>query len=125
MESKATKPGGRKLVARVGEVQEGSSKKFVIKPGGHPVEAFLVNYEGGLYAYVNRCRHIALTLDWVDNRFFTEDGRYIICANHGATYEPRSGECVWGPCAGAFLQRVPLEIAEEKVYAVCPDELED
>ncbi|HTM08970.1 MAG TPA: Rieske 2Fe-2S domain-containing protein [Verrucomicrobiae bacterium] len=125
MESKATKPGGRNLVARVGEVQEGNSKKFVIKPGGHPVEAFLVNYEGRLYAYVNRCRHIALTLDWVDNRFFTEDGRYIICANHGATYEPRSGECVWGPCAGAFLQRVPLEIAEEKVYAICPDELED
>lgn len=125
MASKARKSGGRQLVARVGELQAGRTKKFVIKPGGRPVEAFLVNYEGGLYAYVNRCRHIALTLDWVDNRFFTEDGRYIICANHGATYEPKTGECIWGPCLGAFLQRVLLEIAEEKVYAVCPDELDD
>jgi nitrite reductase/ring-hydroxylating ferredoxin subunit len=125
MPSTARKSKARKLVARIGELQPGSSKKFVIKPGGHPVEAFVINYDGALYAYVNRCRHIALTLDWVDNRFFTEDGRYIICANHGATYEPKTGECIWGPCLGAFLQPVALEIAQEKVYALCPAELED
>src|SRR5215470_18684434 len=118
MEPKTRKPNARKLVARIGELEPGSSKKFVIKPGGHPIEAFVVNYQGALYAYVNRCRHISLTLDWVDNRFFTEDGRYVICANHGATYEPTTGECIWGPCAGAFLQPVLLEISEEKVYAV-------
>lgn len=115
----------RKLVARVGEVERGASKKFILKSGESPVEAFLVNYEGALYAYLNRCRHIPLTLDWVDNRFFTEDGRYLICANHGATYEPATGECVWGPCFGAALQAVPLEIAGEKIFAVCPDEADD
>jgi nitrite reductase/ring-hydroxylating ferredoxin subunit len=125
MEAKAKKSSTRKLVARVGELDPGATKKFVLKPGGNAVEALLVNYEGALYAYVNRCRHIPLTLDWVDNRFFTEDGRYIICANHGATYEPRTGECVWGPCLGAFLQPVALEIAREKVYALCPEELDD
>jgi nitrite reductase/ring-hydroxylating ferredoxin subunit len=125
MAAKGKRSNPRKFVARVGELPPGSSKKFVIKPGGHAVEAFLVNYEGALYAYVNRCRHIALSLDWVDNRFFTEDGRHIICANHGATYEPKTGECIWGPCLGAFLQPVALEIAEEKVYALCPDALDD
>ena len=125
MGSKAKKTNGRKLVARVGELGPGATKKFILKPGGHPVEAFLVNFEGVHYAYVNRCRHIALTLDWVDNRFFTEDGRHIICANHGATYEPKTGECVWGPCLGAFLQPVALEIASEKIYAMCPEELDD
>ena len=115
----------RKLVGRVGELDEGATKKFVLRSGETAVEAFLLNYNGSLYAYVNRCRHIALSLDWVDNRFFTEDGRHLICANHGATYEPETGECVWGPCFGAFLKRVPLEIAEEKVFAVCPEDLED
>ena len=119
-----TRQGGR-VIARVDDISPGSVKKFWLICQKYRLDGFLINDRGRFHAYVNRCRHIALTLDWVDNRFFTEDGRYIICANHGATYEPRSGECVWGPCAGAFLQRVPLEIAEEKVYAICPDELED
>ena len=125
MESKTKKANERKLVARLGELAPGTTKKFILKPGGRAVEAFIVNFEGAHYAYVNRCRHIALTLDWVDNRFFTEDGRYLICANHGATYEPKTGECVWGPCLGAFLQRIALEIGREKIYAVCPEELGD
>jgi nitrite reductase/ring-hydroxylating ferredoxin subunit len=125
MEPGAKKTNGRQLVARVGELAPGATKKFIITPGGHEVEAFLVNFDGAFYAYVNRCRHIALTLDWVDNRFFTEDGRHIICANHGATYEPKTGECIWGPCLGASLQPVALEIAQEKIYALCPDELEE
>ena len=119
------KTARRELVARVGELEHGATKKFILKCGGNTIEAFLVSYEGALYAYVNRCRHISLSLDWVDNRFFTEDGRYLICANHGATYEPRTGECIWGPCFGALLQGVPLEIDRERVFAVCPENLAD
>jgi nitrite reductase/ring-hydroxylating ferredoxin subunit len=111
----------RKFVAKVGELAHGTSKKFTLEWGGAPVEAMLINYEGDLYAYLNRCRHIALSLDWVDNQFFTEDKRYLICANHGATYEPTTGVCVWGPCGGEYLQRVALEIEDDKVYARCPE----
>ena len=121
---KKRRPRG-KLVARADELPPGRTKKFLLKCNGNTVEALLVNYEGRLRAYVNRCRHIALSLDWVDNEFFTEDGRYLICANHGATYEPTTGECVWGPCFGAFLQSVPLEIAGGEVRAFCPPEADD
>ena len=86
------------------------------------MEGLLVNYGGGIFAYVNRCRHISLSMDWMDNQFFTEDGRYLICANHGATYEPTTGECVWGPCFGAFLQTVPLEVRGGEIVAFCPVE---
>lgn len=81
----------------------------------------LINYEGDLYAYFNRCRHVGISLDWVDNQFFTEDKRYLVCANHGATYEPKTGECIWGPCVGASLQGVPLEIEGERIFARCPE----
>jgi nitrite reductase/ring-hydroxylating ferredoxin subunit len=81
----------------------------------------LINYQGDVFAYLNRCPHVALSLDWVENQFFTEDKRYLICANHGATYEPRTGECIWGPCAGASLQEVPLEIEDGNIFARCPE----
>ncbi len=117
---KPKKRARRKIVARISELDHGSSKKFILRCGEDAVEAMLINFEGSLYAYVNRCRHIALSLDWVDNQFFTADGRFLICANHGALYEPKTGECIWGPCAGAALQRVSLELEGEKVYARCP-----
>ena len=84
----------------------------------------VINYQGELYAYINRCRHVALSLDWVENQFFTADGRFLLCANHGALYEPKSGECVWGPCVGASLQKIALEVKGKKVYAHCPDGVE-
>jgi nitrite reductase/ring-hydroxylating ferredoxin subunit len=110
----------RSLIGQVRELAPGTSKKFMLECGDGQTEAMLVNFDGKLYAYLNRCRHIAIPLDWADNEFFTTDKRYLICANHGAIYEPRTGECVWGPCAGESLHRVPLEIEGEKVFAHCP-----
>jgi nitrite reductase/ring-hydroxylating ferredoxin subunit len=113
-----------KVVARTGELTHGMTKKFHLQCQRGTIEDLLVNYEGNIYAYVNLCRHIPLSMDWVDNHFFTEDKRHLICANHGATYEPTTGECVWGPCFGAFLQSVPLKFSGEKILAYCPEEEE-
>jgi nitrite reductase/ring-hydroxylating ferredoxin subunit len=121
----ATRKSRRKLVGQVGELVHGESKKVTLRCGKDSFEVFLINYEGYLRAYLNRCRHIALSLDWVDNQFFSEDKRFIICANHGAIYEPKTGECVWGPCVGASLQNVPLEIDGEKIFARCPGREEE
>jgi nitrite reductase/ring-hydroxylating ferredoxin subunit len=107
----------RKLIGRVGELAHGASKKFTIRRGEFEAEALLVNYQGRLFAYLNRCPHIGISLDWVENRFFTVDGRYLMCANHGAVFEPATGECVWGPCVGAALQNLELVIEGEEIFA--------
>jgi nitrite reductase/ring-hydroxylating ferredoxin subunit len=110
------------FVGRVGDIAPGRSKKFLLQCGTHEVEAFVVNHRGDLHAYVNRCCHVPMTMDWVDNQFFTEDGCYIQCATHGAWYEPASGECVAGPPVGKCLTRVPLTIRDGEVYAEWPGE---
>jgi nitrite reductase/ring-hydroxylating ferredoxin subunit len=117
METKGAQVSRRKLIARLGELAHGMSKKFKIRCGDFDAEALLINYRGELFAYLNRCPHIGISLDWVDNQFFTVDQRYLMCANHGAVFEPPTGECVWGPCAGAALQKLEVEIEGEKVFA--------
>lgn len=112
-----------KLIGRVGDVAHGQSKKFTLRRGGRDFEALLINSRGKFFAYVNRCPHIGLTLDWVNNQFFTVDSRYLMCANHGAVFEPSTGECIWGPCAGASLEDVPLRIEEGKVFACYPESI--
>ncbi|MDH3442477.1 MAG: Rieske (2Fe-2S) protein [Deltaproteobacteria bacterium] len=119
---KAAQISNRKLIANVDELAHGASKKFKIRRGEFDAEALLVNFQGKLFAYVNRCPHVGISLDWVDNQFFTVDRRYLICANHGAVFEPPTGECIWGPCVGAALQKLELEIKGEKVFVRLPGE---
>jgi nitrite reductase/ring-hydroxylating ferredoxin subunit len=117
MKTNSGRNARRKLIARVGELDHGASKKFKVSSGELEVEALLVNYQGHHYAYVNRCPHIGISLDWVDNQFFTRDQRYLMCANHGAVFEPPTGECIWGPCVGSSLENLPLEIEGDKIFA--------
>ncbi|MCX8073748.1 MAG: Rieske 2Fe-2S domain-containing protein [Candidatus Binatia bacterium] len=103
-------------VARADEVGDRTTKKFFARVDGNEEECFLVKYSGKFYAYVNRCCHVPMTLDWVENRFFTTDGRYLQCATHGALYLPESGECVAGPPCGKFLQRLEVAVRDGVVY---------
>jgi len=117
---KAEKQMTRKLVGSVGEIEHGKSKKFTLRRGQRELEALLVNFEGKHFAYINRCPHTGITLDWVNNQFFSSDNRYLMCATHGAVFEPPTGECIWGPCVGLSLQSVPVEIEDGRIYARLP-----
>src|SRR5437870_2746808 len=110
------------VVARVGEIQPGRTKKFVLQCAGREEECFVVNHAGALHAYVNRCCHVPMSLDWIENQFMTEDNQYVQCATHGACYLPDTGECVSGPPCGKFLTSVPLTIKGEEVIASWPED---
>ena len=109
-------------IARLGELRPGETKKFLLTCDGEEVEGFLLNYGGEHHAYVNRCRHVPMAMDWIDNQFFAEHGRYLMCQTHNAYFEPTSGECIAGPpsACGKFLYRVPLEIDGGLIYARPP-----
>ena len=115
----------RLVVARVGELTPGTTRKFLFQVGGQEVEAFVVNVAGRHHAYVNRCRHVPMGLDWVENQFFTEDGQYLQCATHGAYYLPDTGECIAGPPCGKSLVRIPLSIDGDEIVAHPPGALPD
>ena len=111
------------VIGSVGDLPPGETRKFLLPTAGEPVEAFVVNVRGQLHAWVNRCRHVALTMDWVENRFLDESGEFIVCGTHGALYRPDSGECVSGPPLGRSLIRVPLRIDGDRLVATVPADL--
>ena len=117
-------PASRFKVARIDDLKPGESMKFLLPIRGADEECFLINFNGGFHAYVNRCRHVPMPMDWVDNQFFAEEGRYLMCQTHNAYYEPGSGECIAGPASacGKFLYRVPLEITNQVIYASPPEQ---
>ena len=101
--------------AAIADVPPGGSAKFPLRWRGRRTEAFVVNFEGRYYAYVNHCIHAGTPLDWWPNEFFTEDGRLLICATHGALYAPDTGRCAGGPCAGGGLYRLDVRVEAERV----------
>jgi nitrite reductase/ring-hydroxylating ferredoxin subunit len=78
--------------------------------------AFALRFDGAVVAYVNRCAHVPVELDWQSGHFLDMDKRWIVCATHGATYEPADGRCVGGPCGRGKLMRIVTAERDGQVY---------
>ena len=109
----------KRLICDSAQVLEGGKgARFSIERHGEMQPAFLVRYDGTVHAYVNRCAHVSVELDWVEGEFFDLTGLYLICSTHGASYLPKTGRCVRGPCSGRGLVRLPVEESGGKVYLI-------
>ena len=99
------------------DLQEGGlAVPFDVVYGGQTLRAFAVRFEGRPHAYLNRCTHVAMELDYQPNRVFDDTGQWLLCATHGATYAPDTGHCVAGPCSGAQLLRIELLESDGQVH---------
>jgi nitrite reductase/ring-hydroxylating ferredoxin subunit len=78
--------------------------------------------ESGFRAYLNRCRHIPVSLDWGDGEVLDESGVLLQCRTQGALYRIEDGVGVAGPCKGQTL--IPVEIEERGKGVYLKDALE-
>ena len=85
-------------------VEGGRAVPFDVIHGGETCRAFAVRFEGAPHAYLNRCSHVAMELDFQPDRFFDDSGQWLLCATHGAVYKPDTGECAGGPCRGGLVK---------------------
>ena len=86
------------------------SRAFTIGGGDWPLRGFVVRRGGAVYGYVNCCPHADHPLNLRPNEFLSPDGSLLLCNSHGALFEIATGLCVAGPCVGARLRRVPVEV---------------
>jgi nitrite reductase/ring-hydroxylating ferredoxin subunit len=61
-----------------------------------------------LWAYVNRCPHFSVGLDFEPGEFATYDGAVLMCAHHSAMFRYEDGYCFDGPCLGQRLDGFAL-----------------
>jgi nitrite reductase/ring-hydroxylating ferredoxin subunit len=103
-------------LCRVDELPEGETKGFWVEGSNGQLPIFLVNWEGTVHGYVNSCPHVGTPLDWLPDRFLSPDDAHLMCATHGAIFQPEDGRCVGGPCVGRSLTRVPIEIEGADIH---------
>ena len=100
-------------------VEEGGRGfRFELDWHGERAAAFVIRFLGRAHAYLNRCGHVPVELDWQPGEFFDTTRLYLICATHGALYDPRSGACRGGRCNGQGLVALPVEERDGHIYLI-------
>jgi len=97
-------------------VERGTAFVFDVLQWGEAARAFVLRFDGEVFAYLNRCVHVPTEMDWQPGEFLDSSKEYIMCSIHGAAYEPRTGQIVSGPCSRGKLTRIQVQEREGQVY---------
>jgi len=98
----------------------GAKGPITVMLDGEPRKVFLIRYDGQVRAYVDACPHLFVPLEMEDDKFLDMTGTEIMCAVHGARFDPLTGGCVWGPCLGRRLTPVEVTVADGLVLVENP-----
>ena len=109
-----------KLIGSTDGLEEGGKgvRFDVSDEQGEVIPAFVIYFDAQYYAYLNRCGHIAVQLDYMPGEFFADDGQTLICATHGAEYAPDTGACLGGPCYGVGLSALEVNEHEGQLFLI-------
>lgn len=89
----------------------------VVPHSDEPFASILVTRKGqAISAFRNKCPHAGYPLQRSNGQVMLQEGRYIVCAAHGASFGLVSGECAGGPCNnGDALERIAIEVRDGNV----------
>jgi nitrite reductase/ring-hydroxylating ferredoxin subunit len=112
-----------KRIGSIEGLQEGGKGlRFDVKnASGEVMPAFVIHFDYQYFAYLNKCGHIAVQLDYMPGEFFSDDGQSLICATHGAEYAPDTGACQGGPCYGVGLEPLVISQSEGQLFLESDD----
>ncbi len=96
----------------------GNGFRFELDWYGTRTAAFVIRHHGRAHAYLNRCGHVPVELDWRPGEFFDSSRLYLVCATHGALYDPASGACLGGRCDGRGLVVLPVEERDGHIFLI-------
>jgi len=105
-------------IVRCNELQDLECKEFALYRYGRAVPAFIVKKDDSFFGYVNRCPHLGRPLQWNPNVFLDKDKKNIQCTAHGALFEITTGLCTAGPCLGANLVGLKIQVINQIVSIV-------
>jgi len=115
-----SKREGWQCICQQTQLVPGATLEFeIIQDSGElgtmALTGFMFLHEGQPRAYLNRCPHLGIELNWMPGRFMDTDKQFIQCSSHGALFLPGNGECIAGPCQGDALTALDVRITDGQV----------
>jgi nitrite reductase/ring-hydroxylating ferredoxin subunit len=113
------------VLCRLDELAATGCREFRLGTGDWPLRGFVVRSSDGVHAYVNRCAHLKLPLNYLPDQFLSHDGSALLCYVHGAMFRKHDGYCIAGPCSGLSLARVPVSVVDDQVMLAADVDAEE
>lgn len=98
------------------DLPEGGFREAQAERDGRPLWLVLTRQQGTPRAWLNVCPHAGRSLNYAPDKFLVDGEGRLVCAAHGAVFEPLEGECVGGPCRGDRLRHVPVSEDEGRIH---------
>ncbi|WP_407971678.1 Rieske (2Fe-2S) protein [Burkholderia pyrrocinia] len=95
-------------LCRFSDVPDGGARVVDEAFIGRPV--IVVRRGEQVWAYVNRCPHFSVPLDFVPGNVSCYRSQVLMCAHHSALFRFDDGVCIDGPCSGSALEAVAVEV---------------
>ncbi len=108
------------VLARLDGLPDGATRGFPLTDDEWPQTGFLVRVGDDIHVYLNRCPHALRPLNFLPDRFLSNDGELIQCNAHGALFEKHTGLCIAGPCVDESLRRLPVAVVDGEVRLTAP-----
>ncbi len=97
------------------QVSQGQYREALLETDDRTLWLVLTRHHGQPRAWLNVCPHAGRALNWAPDKFLTDDTGNLVCAAHGAVFEPGEGRCIRGPCAGAALTCVEVDERDGRI----------
>jgi nitrite reductase/ring-hydroxylating ferredoxin subunit len=105
-------------LAELAQIEDGGFLEVEAEVEGDAESLILHRAGDDVRAWLNVCPHAGRRLDWAPGKFLRNRDGQLVCAVHGATFELAQGECIAGPCRGASLRAVAVEVRDGAVWLV-------
>lgn len=113
--SESLKHGRRQPLLALARIEDGGFAEVEASIDGDAESLVLYRHGSEVRAWLNVCPHAGRRLDWAPGKFLKSKDGLLVCAAHGASFELEHGLCVAGPCRGAALRAVAVEVREGEV----------
>lgn len=106
------------LIARIEAVPDRGAILMELERNGARLSLILTRAGDKIAAFRNKCPHAGYPLQRADGRVLVQEGRYMVCGAHGASFSLTDGACAGGPCNGDGLERVAIDVRDGEILLV-------
>jgi nitrite reductase/ring-hydroxylating ferredoxin subunit len=104
------KPKKGAVLAAVETLPDPSARCLDFADGEARYSLILVRSQGRITAFKNRCPHARYSLEKLDGGVILQEGRFLVCAAHGASFRVADGAFCGGPGGGEGLTRLAVTL---------------
>lgn len=109
------KPQKGVVLAALDALADPSAQCLDFAEGEARFSLILVRSAGRVTAYENRCPHARYPLEKLDGSVILQEGRFLVCAAHAASFRASDGAFCGGPGGSEGLTRIAVAVRDGRV----------